>query len=114
MEAKLHYYDISDDIIGILSPQGEEVFDKHGFGYFLSEWEDGEVTITEKAKTMLLEGCMERSGLMAFEFWGGKRVAFMQGEAPLEGINVPKDAKDWIRNLPIETSETVSGAEKDE
>jgi len=107
---KLHLYDDDDGLIAVLCPEGSDVLIERGFGLFFENWQEGEFTITENAKKILLESCVERSGLNPMEFFGGPDatkkeqniLGFCQPFAKPEEISCPQDAKDWIRDLPIE------------
>lgn len=77
-----------------------ERWKQHGFGTFLSEVQTGEVEITEDALVVLLKQ-PGRMGLQAMEFWPEYRLAWgslsRDFNVPCERINLPEDAKGWVR-----------------
>ena len=87
-------------IVETLSP---ERFTHYGFGTFLEDIKEGEVTITDTAKRILLVVCRERRGMQGLEFWPDDRIAWASRSPvftiPREHINVPEGAKGWIGAL---------------
>lgn len=81
-------------------------FTQHGFGTFMTNIKKGEVRITKDALEILL-GCSELTGLQGMEFWPQKMLAWgslsPNFTIPSNSINVPPEAKKWIRQLWKET-----------
>lgn len=102
VETALH---ISSDAEGehiIVKALKPERFTHYGFGTFLENIVEGEVTITLAAQRILL-ATSKRSGLQGLEFWPDNRIAWgnlsPQLMIPIEAINVPEGAKSWIEAL---------------
>jgi len=79
-------------------------FKAYGFGTFMEKIKKDEIRITAKAKDILLS-CPERSGLQGLEFWPNKTLAWGALSRKLEidngSINVPDEAKKWIKSLVV-------------
>ena len=79
-------------------------FTHYGFGTFLENVVPSEVSITQEALNILLE-CPERSGLQGLEFWPDNRLAWGTPNPytliPIDQINVPSEAKKWIKEMSL-------------
>lgn len=80
----------------------EDRLTHHGFGTFLENIEPKEIWITKEAKALLLEQ-PERGGLQELEFWPDHRLAWATPHPEIyvrpDDVNVPKDAKKWIKQM---------------
>jgi len=90
----------------------KERFEFHGFGTFMKDINPGEIECTQEALDFLLE-CPERSGLNGLEFWPQKMMAWGTQDqvlmVPLEEINVPEKAKEWIMEFKVVEREKWDG-----
>ena len=97
---RIEFYDDGDGPCLFLQAIKSERWDKIGFRTFLSDVTKGEVEIAQMALDKLLEQ-PERPGFQGMEFWEDRRLAWGSPKKellmPLEDINLPPGAKDWIR-----------------
>lgn len=77
-------------------------FNYFGFGTFLENVTPDDIDITPEAKKVLLN-LPERPRFQGMEFWPDNRLAWASTSprfaVPIEYINVPDGAKQWIVNL---------------
>lgn len=102
VEKALHISSDPECALIIVETLKPERFTHYGFGTFLENLVEGEVTITPDAKRILL-ATPERSGLQGLEFWADNRIAWASRDLrfaiPIGDINVPEGAKSWIAKL---------------
>ena len=81
-----------------------ERFEFHGSGTFMRDVMPGEIECTQEALDFLL-GCPERGGLRGLEFWPQRMMAWGTQDQiltiPLDDINVPEEAKGWMKGFKI-------------
>lgn len=96
-------YDKEDKTIGVEACQSKR-FNYYGFGTFLENVNPTEAQITKLALDVLLAQ-PERGGLQGLEFWPEKRLAWASRSPtfriPVDNINVPSGAKNWIRQMSV-------------
>jgi len=103
-KAKVH-----DSSAIIVEAIKKDRFEHHGFGTFLKDIDPKEVEITRSALNCLIEECGERSGLQGLDFWPNRMLAWGDPNisliVPIEDINCPTSAKEWIKEFDVKEDE---------
>lgn len=99
-DVKLHIVAVNENTIELNFPNGMDCFEHHGMGYFLKDWEDGEVTATQDAKDIMLKHG-KKMDLGGIELWEDKILGFMQAVIDKEGISVNNTIPEWLKDLPV-------------